>query len=87
MTRKTEKVISSLDELSKGVRTKEVDSLTIKFQGDAYKKLCEIRESLHDADGPDDVVEIALALLLKTKGKKIKLESDDGETVVAEVWK
>jgi len=87
MTRRKERIISSLDELGKDIRTEEVDSLTIKFQGEAYKKLHEISKKLQDANGPDDVVSIALALLLKTEGKKVKLERDDGETVIAEIWK
>lgn len=80
------KTIDDLDSLKK-MHVADKPSLTITFRGKAYEELAKLKEKLLDADEPGDVIDIALALLLETEGKNVKLEKDDGETLIAKIWK
>ncbi len=55
-------------------------SLTIKFRDDSYQELMRLARQLNTT--PVNVIEKALALLIKVQGKKIVLKEDHNPLMI-----
>jgi hypothetical protein len=49
--------------------------VTVRFSGEIYKWILELKDLLRDADTEEDVPAIAIDLLYQAKGKEIRIGS------------
>ena len=68
------------------VPVKPQTDVTIKFTGDIYKWIRELKEALRDAHTDEDVISIALDLLHQAIGKEIKVGSGP-DAPVYNLWR
>lgn len=62
------------------------DDITLKFTGDLAKQIKQLQKEL-ECDDPSELVRKALALLMLSKGRQVKLENPRRETVIIDDFK